>query len=81
MPVVVVEVLVRQRKEFQADGLEVQTELLKRMEYREETRKCGNCKYYYRSMDGGNISKCRLIPFIDLGVNEDGYCSYYQQAE
>nr|DAQ78682.1 MAG TPA: chromatin protein [Caudoviricetes sp.] len=22
------------------------------MEYREETRKCGNCEYYYRSMDG-----------------------------
>lgn len=40
------------KKDFKLTGPELQTELLKRMEYREETRKCGNCKYYYRSMDG-----------------------------
>lgn len=40
-------------KDFKLTGPELQTELLKRMEYREETRKCGNCKYYYRSMDWG----------------------------
>ncbi|MGN8992983.1 hypothetical protein [Bacteroides clarus] len=68
-------------KNFKLTGPELQTELLKRMEYREEARQCGNCKYYYRIMSLDNISKCRLIPFIDLNIHENGHCSYYQQIE
>lgn len=49
-------------------------------EKRFKTRKAVE-KYYYRTMNLGNISQCRLIPFIDLDIHEDGYCSYYQQTE
>ena len=68
-------------KDFKLTDPELRTELLKRMEYREEARQCGNCKYYYRTMSLDNISKCCLIPFIDLNIHEDGYCGYYQQTE
>lgn len=68
-------------KDFKLTDPELRTELLKRMEYREEARQCGNCKYYYRTMNLNNMSQCRLIPFIELNIHEDGYCSYYQQAE
>lgn len=68
-------------KNFKLTDPELQTELLKRMEYRDETRKCSNCKYHYRSMDFENTSKCCLIPLIELDIREDAYCSYYQQAE
>ena len=43
-------------KNFKLTGPELQTELLKRMKYREEARRCGNCKYYYRTMSLDNIS-------------------------
>lgn len=32
-------------KDFKLTDPELRTELLKRMEYREEARQCGNCNY------------------------------------
>ena len=37
-------------KDFKLTDPELRTKLLKRMEYREEAGRCGNCKYYYRTM-------------------------------
>ena len=68
-------------KDFKLTDPELRTELLKRMDYREEARQCGNCKYNNLTMCLDNISICCLIPLIDLNIHEDGYCGYYQQTE
>lgn len=57
-------------------GPELQTELLKRMGYREESRKCENCKHYLGVYS--TTSECSLIPIIRMKVSGEGYCDYHK---
>ena len=57
-------------------GSELQVELLKRMGYREESRKCENCKHYVGVY--GTTSECLLIPIMQMKVSGEGYCDYHK---
>lgn len=57
-------------------GPELQVELLKRMGYREESRKCENCKHYLGIY--GTTSECSLIPIIRMQVSGEGYCDHHR---
>ena len=57
-------------------GPELHVELLKRMGYREESRKCENCKHYVGVY--GTTSECLLIPIMQMKVSGDGYCDYHK---
>lgn len=65
-------------EEFKLTGPELQSELLKRMEYRDESPQCRNCKSYYSGM---GIDRCTLNPIMELSVNDLGYCNFYQKAK
>lgn len=57
-------------------GPELQTELLKRMGYRDESRKCENCKHYLGVY--GTTSECSLMPIMQMKVSGEGYCDYHK---
>lgn len=57
-------------------GPELQAELLRRMDYREESRKCENCKHFVGVYSA--TSECLLIPIMQMKVNGDGYCNYHK---
>lgn len=57
-------------------GPELQVELLKRMGYREESRKCENCKHYVGVY--GTTSECLLIPIMQMKVSGEGYCDHHK---
>ena len=57
-------------------GPELQTELLKRMGYRDESRKCENCKHYLGAY--GTTSECSLMPIMQMKVSGEGYCDYHK---
>ena len=56
-------------------GPELQVELLKRMGYRSESRKCDNCKFYFSFCEQ---SECTLIPIMRMNVDRNGYCDFHQ---
>jgi hypothetical protein len=57
-------------------GPELQVELLKRMGYSEESRKCENCKHFVGVYSA--TSECLLIPIMQMKVNGGGYCNYHK---
>ena len=57
-------------------GPELQTELLKRMGYRDESRTCENCKHYLGVY--GTTSECSLMPIMQMKVSGEGYCDYHK---
>lgn len=61
--------------DFNLTGPELHTELLKRMGYRDESRKCSNCCHYTGLM---SKEECDLIPIMRLNIDEDGYCDYHK---
>lgn len=66
----------KNENELKLTGPELQVELLKRMGYREESRKCENCKHYVGVYSA--TSECLLIPIIQMKVSGDGYCDYHK---
>lgn len=57
-------------------GPDLQVELLKRMGYRDESRKCENCKHCVGNY--GTSSECLLIPIMKMKVSGEGYCNYHK---
>lgn len=68
----------KNEEELKLTGPEFQTELLKRMGYRDESRKCENCKHYIGIY--GTTSECWLIPIMHMKVSDGGYCDYHKFA-
>lgn len=68
----------KNEEELKLTGPELQVELLKRMRYREESRKCENCKHYVGVYNA--VSECLLIPIMHMKVSDDGYCDYHKFA-
>lgn len=66
----------KNNKDLKLTGPELQTELLKRMGYREESRKCENCKHHIGVYNTN--SECLLIPIMKMKVSDDGYCDYHK---
>lgn len=66
----------KKNEDLKLTGPELQVELLKRMGYREESRKCENCKHYVGVY--GATSECLLIPIIQMKVSSEGYCDYHK---
>lgn len=64
-------------EEFKLTGPEFQTELLKRMEYRDESPRCGDCKHFSLDL---NLLTCILNPVMTLNISSDGYCVFYDKA-
>lgn len=63
-------------EELKLTGPELQVELLKRMGYRDESRKCDNCVHYVGHYSSS--SDCMLIPIIQMKVSNGGYCDYHK---
>lgn len=68
----------KNENELKLTGPELQTELLKRMGYRDESRKCENCKHYVGIYS--TTSECLLIPIMQMKVSSEGYCDYHKFA-
>lgn len=63
-------------EDLKLTGPELQVELLKRMGYREESRRCGNCKHFVGVYS--SISECIFIPIMQMKVSSEGYCNYHK---
>lgn len=65
-------------EELKLTGPEFQTECLKRMGYKNETKSCSSCKHYRYQVD--TCSECTLIPFMKLHISDDnGLCDFYKE--
>lgn len=64
------------KESLKLTGPELQVELLKRMGYRKESRKCESCKHYTGVYNTAH--ECSLIPIIRMNVSGEGYCNYHK---
>ncbi len=59
-------------------------ELMKLMEYVEPTVCCKNCRYFVPTdcsgKDGSKSRHCRFNPAVEMPVEEDGKCKYFDKA-